>query len=158
MTRLTLALLFALACAETSEDAATVRRDVLKLQEVLASDRSPALMVDVEHAVSGRKPVHAATMIEGAVLPEVRAQIARVRAVELATVSVRKHQLRLIGALEKRQGGLTAYRAILATGSLDTPATVDALRMQRDAESELLALDESLSQLRPSSHTARPVQ
>jgi len=158
LTRCLFALLLTLGCSDRVDDTAALRRDAFGLQAVLAADRSPALMVDVERAVSGRKPVHAATMVERGVLPEVDAQIARVRAADLATVSARKLQLRLIAALEKRRQGLAVYRAILATGSFDTPETIAALRVQRDAESELLALDEELSRLRPPTATSKPKQ
>lgn len=142
-------LAFVLACATSQEDPASLRRDALTLQSVLAGDRSPALMVDVERAVSARKPVHAASMIGDTVLPEVNAQIGRVRSTELTTVGARKIQLRLIDALEQRKQGLTDYRSVLSTGTLDAPEVIAALRVQRDAESALLAVDEELHALRP---------
>lgn len=151
-------VLLAAGCADGGEDAAAIRRDALTLQHVLARDRSPALMVDVERAVAGRKPVHAATMIEQAVLPAVDAQVAHMRAANLVTVTVRKVQLRLIAALKQRRDGLSDYRAILATGLVDAPETIVALRAQRDAESLLLALDAELSRLRPSSTASNVVQ
>jgi multidrug efflux pump subunit AcrB len=106
-------------------------------------------MIDVEQAVSRRKPVHAAAMIDSAVLPALTAQIARVRAVELSTVSVRKLQLRIIESLEQRMQGLAAYQSILSTGTLDTLEVVAALRVQRDAESALLEVDRALEKIRP---------
>lgn len=147
--RTVIAALLLLACADAGEDEGDVRRDALSLQAVLAEDRSPALMAEAERAVGGRKSVHAASLIDNSVLPLVDAQIARARDAELVTVQARKLQLRLVAAYTKRREGLALYRSILATGALETPQVIEALRIQRDAESELLALDQELSELRP---------
>lgn len=137
------------ACGTSAEDPRALRRDALELQAVLGQDRSPVLMIDVEHAVSARKPVHAAALISNVVLPQVEAQMQRARAAELTTVTVRRLQLRLVAAYERRREGLSLYRAVLATGVVETPEVIDALRAQREAEDELLGLDRELSVLRP---------
>lgn len=136
------------ACGNHEEELAATRRDVLLLQEVLGADRSAPLMIDAEQAVSQRKPVHAARLIETAVLPQLDAQIARVTGVQLATVAVRKVRLRLVDAYRKRREGLALYRSVLATGTLDDIDVIEALRVQRDAEAQLLALDRELLDMR----------
>lgn len=147
--KLTVALLGLLvACGNHDEDLAATRRDVLMLQDVLGADRSAPLMIDAEQAVSQRKPVHAARLIETAVLPQLDAQIERVVGVQLATVAVRKVRLRLVDAYRKRRDGLALYRSVLATGTLDDIDVIEALRVQRDAEAQLLGLDRELSDMR----------
>jgi hypothetical protein len=136
------------ACGDHEEDIARTHRDVLLLQAAFGADRSAVLMIDAEHAVSQRKPVHAAQMIESAVLPQLDAQIERVGAAQLSTVKVRKLQLRMVDAYKQRRAGLDLYRSVLATGSLDNMDVIEALRVQRDAEAALLALDRELTEMR----------
>lgn len=137
------------ACGEPPEDPRALRRDALVLQAILGEDRSPVLLIDVENAVSARKPVYAAELIAGAVLPQVDAQLGRARSVELTTVTARKLQLRIVSAYKRRREGLSLYQSILATGMVETPEVIDALHAQREAEDELLLLDRELSTLRP---------
>ncbi len=136
------------ACSTHDEDIARTRRDVLLLQSAFGADRSAVLMIDAEQAVSQRKPVHAAQMIETAVLSQLDAQIERVGATQLSTVPVRKLQLRMLDAYKQRRAGLVLYRSVLATGALETMDVIEALRVQRDAEAALLALDRELSEMR----------
>jgi hypothetical protein len=93
------------ACGDPPEDPQALRRDALELQAILGEDRSPVLMIDVENAVSARKPVYAAELIAGAVLPQVDAQGGRARSAELTTVTARKQQLRLVAAYHSPMGG-----------------------------------------------------
>jgi len=142
-------LTLVVACGDPPEDPRALRRDALELQAILGEDRSPVLMIDVENAVSARKPVYAAELIAGAVLPQVDAQVGRARSAELTTVTARKLQLRLVAAYQRRHDGLSLYRSVLATGVVETPEVIDALHAQREAEDELLLLDRELSTLRP---------
>lgn len=146
--RWVVALVLLGACGEPQEDPRALRRDVLELQAILGEDHSPVLMIDVENAVSARKPVYAAELIAGAVLRQVDAQVRRARSAELTTVTARKLQLRLVAAYQRRHEGLSLYRSILATGVVETPEAIDALHAQREAEDELLVLDSELSTLR----------
>lgn len=139
-----------MACgSQAQDDPEQLRHDALLIQEAIGSDRSTALMVDVERSVSARKPVHAATMIEKAVMPELDAQIERVRDLQLATVGARKLRLRVVAAYERRKEGVVMYRRELATGTVESVPVIEALRVQRDAEAQLMALDAELWQIRP---------
>lgn len=145
--------LLVLACGSSDEGAAAVGSlvsDALALQEILGTDRSRAVLREVDEAVAAERPVLAATLIEEAAIPEVRRQAERLASAPVATHEGRRLRARAVRIHRSLVRGLELYRDALARGSgVEDMTLLEALEARREAEVDLIRLHDELAQIRP---------
>lgn len=124
-------------------------REAAALRRILDEDPALGPIEDVDGAVDEDRPVLAAERIALGALPAARRQVERVERADIRTAEVRAIQAEAVEAYRHRVEALESYRAVLARGTVEDLALHDALRAQRVAGEELVAVYEKLDAIAP---------
>lgn len=137
-------------CSGGSASGGSPESDAARLQEILGSDPSNAVLDEIEEAVDSERPVMAAEMIERAGIPAVRRQIERLEGAAVTTQEGRRLRTRAVRVHRARLHALEAYRDALARGiGTEDEDLLDAMRAYAEAEMDIASLADDLARIRP---------
>ncbi|MDQ3035956.1 MAG: hypothetical protein M3Y87_26365 [Myxococcota bacterium] len=133
-----------------AEGVASLERDALALQEVLATDPARAVLREIEQAVDTERPVMAAEMIDRGGLPAVHRQIERFQQATMTTREGRALRTRAVRIHRARAAALELYRDALARGiGTEDESLLVAMRSYAEAEIDIVQLYDDLAVIRP---------
>ncbi len=138
-----------------ASDPRSVRADVRTISELLARDRTVAILEEVDRAVEDRLPVRGAELLDRAALPAARALRDGLEHASLTTPEGERMRSKAVGIAVRRIRSLEKWRDALARGTVEDMELLDAMRDQHRVERDLAALDDELAKMRPAGRERR---
>ncbi len=129
---------------ETSPPPANLAAEAEGLNALLASDPVASALEDVEYLVDQERPVHASEQLVSTVIPASTRYRETIDAFAVETSEGRRIKRRLSRALSAREEALTRYATAIGRGAVEDLELAVTFRAQREAEEELLAVQDAL--------------
>ncbi len=129
--------------------------DVQALRRVMIDDPALRPLSEVERVADDR-PVFAARLLASGALPAARRQVTRMRAVSTSTPEGRTYRQRLADAYEQRVRGLEQWHAYLEDAATSDADLLESITTRREAEIDLLEIDQELERYVPTEPPRRP--